>query len=340
MAMVNAELRCAGCGETLAGLSLDARCGRCGLPASRSLDVAALDPVTGTVNTSVACVACGYNLRTLALDSVCPECAAPVWKSLRRDDLRFADARWLRTIRLGLSLAATACALSLILLPIPVLLVRLGGPTATTWYYWTGCTFFGPLANSIIWCVGLLLVATPEPAREEDPRGRRLKQWIRILGILAPIAWLVSKALNPLLLLLSQWHNLGPAMSPGSGVNGWLLACSLLFTPLRIVGEVGALLLGVYLRDLARRERVRTWPFTLFVAVSALGAAAHLPLDPILYRHLSAAGRLAPSGNPWDYWLLITSGSAQLAMLAFGIISLVVLLIARRMVSRAIRQQE
>ncbi|MBP7934340.1 MAG: hypothetical protein KA354_06795 [Phycisphaerae bacterium] len=336
MTMVNFELRCTGCGETLAGLSLDACCGRCGLPASRSLNVAALDPATGTVNTSVACVACGYNLQTLALDSVCPECAAPVWKSLRPDDLRFADTRWLRTIRLGLSLAAMACALSLILLYLPVLLVRFGGPATIAWSH----IFLLTLGDRIIWCIGLLLVATPEPTREQDPRGWRLKHWIRILGILAPIAWLVNRGLNLLLLLLSQWHNLGPAVSPGSGVNGWLLACSLLFTPLRIVGEVGALLLGLYLRDLARRERVRTWPFTLFVVVSALGAAARLPLDPILYRHLAAAGRLAPSGNPWDSWLLITSGSAQLAGLVFSLVGLVVLLIARQMVSRAVRQQE
>jgi hypothetical protein len=70
-------------------------------PSEIALPVAA----RGTVDRNIHCRQCGYNLRTLERNARCPECGAAVAVSLRRDRLRFANPRWLSTIRWGLRLS-------------------------------------------------------------------------------------------------------------------------------------------------------------------------------------------------------------------------------------------
>lgn len=62
-----------------------------------------IDVPTWSVARDVSCITCGYNMRTLRLDARCPECGKPVAASLRTDDLRFANVRWLRRVRRGVS---------------------------------------------------------------------------------------------------------------------------------------------------------------------------------------------------------------------------------------------
>ncbi len=56
------------------------------------------------LNEDILCVSCAYNLRGLREDGKCPECGIPIERSLWGDLLRYADACWLRRLRLGLLL--------------------------------------------------------------------------------------------------------------------------------------------------------------------------------------------------------------------------------------------
>jgi hypothetical protein len=53
---------------------------------------------------NLTCVRCGYDLRGLGLEHVCPECGSPVAASTTRENLHYAAAWWLRSLRTGLTL--------------------------------------------------------------------------------------------------------------------------------------------------------------------------------------------------------------------------------------------
>lgn len=57
------------------------------------------------------CVRCGYDLHGLSSRHRCPECDVPVYASNRRRNLHFADPRWLRGLRTGLTLLMSSLGL-------------------------------------------------------------------------------------------------------------------------------------------------------------------------------------------------------------------------------------
>lgn len=338
MTTIDFELCCIHCGYNLRTLAPASVCPECGRPAGESLNLGAIDPMSGTVRTDVACIRCGYNLRTLAPASVCPECAAPVIKSLRPDLLEFAETRWLRTVRQGLVMTAVYCALSPVLMLMVPLLARFMTPT-TLGRYQQG---FGSLLSFgllIVWCIGLLQIATSEPAREYDRRSRRFRGWIRILAILAPVASLLTFALTVVFQAVA-----GGRLSSGPGTGGWspsgLAAWYCFLVPLVMVTPIGALILSLYLRDLAARARRGKGVFTAFAVFSVINAATRLTVYPVMYLYWqSISAGASPTGNRWFFWMQLTQGASQLCALALGLVGFIASLVAWRMISRALRQQ-
>ncbi|HUU85074.1 MAG TPA: hypothetical protein VM243_16360 [Phycisphaerae bacterium] len=103
MALLDFDLACIWCNASLHGADVAGLCPRCNHKVGDTLDPALLDPDTLAVARDVPCVACQYNLRTLPAGSLCPECARPVADSLRPRELHYADLRWLRRVRGGVT---------------------------------------------------------------------------------------------------------------------------------------------------------------------------------------------------------------------------------------------
>ena len=125
MAVISQAIECIHCGSDQRGVDITADCSACGNAIADSINVEVIDAETMTIAVDVTCVGCGYNLRTLQVDSVCPECASPVVASLPADDLCFADMKWLRRVREGVTLlvAATLAGAVMLVVPFAVLLL-------------------------------------------------------------------------------------------------------------------------------------------------------------------------------------------------------------------------
>ncbi len=84
-----------------------------------------VDTTSKQINHDLPCLHCGYNLRGMAADKRCPECGMEVGRSLRGDQLRYSDPRWVRTIARGANLImwSVIAFVAMILLGIVVSLV-------------------------------------------------------------------------------------------------------------------------------------------------------------------------------------------------------------------------
>lgn len=51
---------------------------------------------------SARCIICDYDLQALDPAGKCPECGTPIERSLKGDQLRYADQNWLRTVHVGM----------------------------------------------------------------------------------------------------------------------------------------------------------------------------------------------------------------------------------------------
>ncbi|HWL95290.1 MAG TPA: protein kinase [Phycisphaerae bacterium] len=143
-------------------------------------------PSTGTI----PCVKCDYDLRGLEVQSKCPECDTAVADSAGDDRLVFASPRWLRRIRLGLTILWGSAALAMVLISLPFLFMEMGIYPSDSVVEWLGMTIcFGlPAAFS----VGVWLSTSREPGGH---RGGR----VRMYAVLARVAILIS-AVTPIFL--------------------------------------------------------------------------------------------------------------------------------------------
>jgi hypothetical protein len=122
----------------------------------------------GRIDTDVDCPGCGYNLRMQRPREGCPECgtAIDVEDRAAADELRLADAGWLRRIRRGAKWLHAAVWLSLL----------------------------GVLPGLLLAAAGLWLLTTREPNRDETwfARGTRLSaRWAPVLSAAAGLGALV-----------------------------------------------------------------------------------------------------------------------------------------------------
>ncbi|MCH7812734.1 MAG: hypothetical protein IID40_01815 [Planctomycetes bacterium] len=181
--MIDFQLACAVCGGDLAGVGLAGDCPGCGVGVDRTVSPGLVDVQTMAVGTDVACIGCGYNLRTQQIETHCPECFKPVVESLRPDELRFSDPKWLRRVRRGttLLLVATlgvaAVCVSFLGIVLATVLFRFGWRpfygmavvvillyAAGIWGVWAATAapaVRGPTASIVAWLSARILILLP-----------------------------------------------------------------------------------------------------------------------------------------------------------------------------------
>lgn len=175
------------------------QCERCGSSIGLTINLAVIDPLELKFAADAICITCGYNLRTLPVASVCPECATPVLRSLRPDDLRFADPRYLRRVRRGVALLLTAAlgVLATVLLAqvlMPVMAVKLSfAPGRSLGWAVVALASLGTLITLFVfWCIGVFLVTAQDPYPRAKPESRVAAYLARVCTLAAPLIALTA----------------------------------------------------------------------------------------------------------------------------------------------------
>ncbi|MCG3125283.1 MAG: hypothetical protein CHACPFDD_00100 [Phycisphaerae bacterium] len=142
----------------------------------------------GSINQDITCKKCGYNLRGLRENGLCPECATPVGRSVTGDLLRFADPAWVGRVAFGLNLIVLG-------IVITILLGCTGGVLAAM----SGSALLSQIAGYVgivINAVGIWCMTSPDPsgigedARVNARRIVRTTMLIHVAGSIAPSLWL------------------------------------------------------------------------------------------------------------------------------------------------------
>jgi hypothetical protein len=133
---------------------------------------------TGHINATVRCLHCDYNLRGLEAGGRCPECGRNVDASLRYDLLRYADPRWLRTVRDGFEWLITFIVLVWAWPFLAAFPGRVWPPSNA--FRWLLAT--APIA---IGFMGMWKVSTPEPGLRSPPARLNARVLTRVAAVLA-----------------------------------------------------------------------------------------------------------------------------------------------------------
>ena len=138
-----------------------------------------LDP--HLIDHDVTCLNCGYNLRTMKLDGTCPECGTAVSVSTRSDRLADAPPRWLtrlgggaRRLRLG------------VILTLPLLYVGV-----------------------VIATIGLFMLTSAQPQRNEPAKDRNLRMAARLLVLLGCAGLILISAMAVYAISSAQYKLFG-----------------------------------------------------------------------------------------------------------------------------------
>lgn len=188
----------------------------------------------GVIVVDLACKHCGYNLRTRGVNDVCPECATAVSRSLRGNDLAWADPDWLRALHRGVSLK--------VLMFVVAIFVG-GGVGVWTAAGRTPVPFGSPgfavsqtllaFVFAFLQLAAAWLLTRPDPASPHDAKN------LRTVILLWPVVQLLQTALQ---------------FTPGIATSLATAPAMLVFGVLGTVGPyAAAACLIVYLRRLARR---------------------------------------------------------------------------------------
>ncbi len=143
--------------------------------------------ISPSATTDVACIQCGYNLRGLSPDGVCPECACTIERSLRGPWLRYADARWLRRLRVGTLLLLIHAILWIVTAATAMVAVWL----LSTYWGWLRYTFLPLLC---LFIAGLLAITAKEPIFALTNEPSALRKILRGAALLLPVVYLVDWA--------------------------------------------------------------------------------------------------------------------------------------------------
>jgi hypothetical protein len=151
----------------------------------------------GVVGPGVRCVRCGYELRGLRADGVCPECGGEIRRTLMGDLLMFADAGYVRTLKIGatLALAGIIAALCTVFGGVGLMMLEMTGSGGQTWLFPT-VLGVGGLGFAAFTLVGWWLLSTPDPGRLGADTGVTSRKVVRA-GVLMTLAgWTTSLGLR------------------------------------------------------------------------------------------------------------------------------------------------
>ena len=148
-----------------------------------------MDEKTVEPGDDLLCIACGYDLRELSRGGDCPECGLAIFRSEDSDKLARADPKWLTVIARGLGfyIAGQLGILILFLSFFGSIIFTIVFPAVTpatgpqSWMY---VIFTGLAALAVIGLllmgVGTYLLASPDPGRKEDRKGKLIRLLARI----------------------------------------------------------------------------------------------------------------------------------------------------------------
>jgi len=192
--IIEFQVKCHKCGTVLTGLDSAGTCPFCQRRIAETVDDRLLDVASGMVGVDLTCTTCAYNLRTMPFDSVCPECAAPVVNSLRVEELRFCDPKWLRSIRKGLDIVVASVIVSIVLglffgLFFVLRAARAGGAPPT---FGMAVMIIPSLCMYALLVWGVYCMTVPKPGEPPDDRINRIGGAGRILVILATLVTLLT----------------------------------------------------------------------------------------------------------------------------------------------------
>lgn len=170
MSVISFQLLCRWCGQDLQGQAFDNNCPNCRHEVADTLETRVIDVARMEVNRDVPCVHCTYNLRTLPIAGLCPECGKPVVDSLQRNNLYFADLKWLRMAHDGLiCLLVWLAGFSLYLIGASISPVIVFLLSIFLWPLWC------------IWFVGIMNLMTPN--EYEKVREKHVHWWAGMAAI-------------------------------------------------------------------------------------------------------------------------------------------------------------
>lgn len=176
----------------------------------------------GVIVVDLACKHCGYNLRTRGANDVCPECATAVSRSLRGNELEWADPDWLRNLHRGVSLKVLMFVVAIFLgggIGVWSAVRRPAVPIGTPGFAvsQTLVAFvFATLQLAAAW-----LLTRPDPANPEESKN------LRIIILVWPVVQILQTAMQstpalaqslttpPLLLLSGVLGTIGPFAAVG-----------------------------------------------------------------------------------------------------------------------------
>ncbi len=127
------------------------------------------------------CRACGYDLHGLSPDDRCPECGNAVDQSIRGDQLRYGDPKWVRLLADGVSWIIVSVLLGTFPWLIRLLLD-------------SGVTLFNPLLLSIGFGVVLVIVGAVIGATRTGS-SRQLGLLLAVVGLAVVVCWGVIGAI-------------------------------------------------------------------------------------------------------------------------------------------------
>ncbi len=200
----------------------------------------------GRLLADVVCRSCGYTLRGLKATDHCPDCGDAVERSMRGDDLRYAEPRWLRTLATGCMLYAIGSILTLALTTaVAVAAMFMGAASGTsgmgqplTQGFIVVIAVVG-IVPALLTVVGAWLATTPDPAATEHA-GVSIR-------ILARVGFVLHMMSSPTQM---YWQ---PATGPGAATSTWFQIVAMAGLGLGLLALVGWFLYFRYLARLAMR---------------------------------------------------------------------------------------
>ena len=258
----------------------------------------------GALAIDVQCKNCAYNLRGLREDGRCPECGTPIGLSTRGDLLCYASPDWLDKVALGLKVILYMVVVGIIVGGLAAVLSKLLSPMLAR-----SLSFLASLVSFY----GVWLMTEPDPSGiGEDPNitARKVVRVALVVGLLS----------EPVQALLET----GVTQRTVAIVLGALMIAATL------VGLVGEFAKFIYYERLARRipddmlaKRTRFLKWALTITLGVLGIIGGIVA---LATALGLGSAALPAVGALGCLLI----PALIALIVFGIMTLVLLVRLRR----------